>query len=183
MLVSDLFGIPSYAWAAILTPVIMWMFLRVGRKPVVQDPDGWTLVRPTIGLTLFGFLSLLFGLGFGVVAVVVFLVPADENSVWLLRALAPLLAALFLFGAYGILVARISFGGAGLRYRGLLRQLVVPWEDVIEIVDNSAIGVYVRSSRGRLFVWKYFRGLPQFVDQLKARGIRGADNPSLLRAP
>jgi hypothetical protein len=63
----------------------------------------------------------------------------------------------------------------GIDYRSLWRRRLVPWEDVNEVVETVMLGVYLRTNSGRLILLNYRRGFPALLDELRVRGIPGAD--------
>lgn len=169
--------IPSYVWAAVLTPAIIALFTSLASGRQAPDADGWLRVRPTLVVYIFGLFYIPFALLFTAMPLMAVYADTVQQGV-VFVVLGPLLACLMWFGLYGTFIARTRFNADGIEYRGLIRTLFVPWKEVRRIGDHSGLGTYVSTNRGRLIVWKFFLGFPQLVEEAMRHGIEV--DPSLL---
>ncbi len=171
----DFSEIPSGAWALLLTPIAIALLKAEGRRRPRVDKDGWTKVSPTVGMVVLGIGSLIFAIFFAY-GLIKHTLPPPDDKVWGLWILAPPLIALFVYGVYCIFGVGVRFGPLGIEYRSLWRRRLVPWSEITEVVDSVALGTYLRTSSGRLLIWKYRRGFPALLDELRVRGVPGADS-------
>ena len=171
----ELSEIPSGAWALLLTPIVMALVMAEGRRRPRVDKDGWTKVSPTVGMVVIGIGALILAIFLTYGLIKNTLVPSDE-SVWGLWILGPPLIALLVHGVYAVFGIGVRFGPLGIDYRSLWRRRLVPWEDVNEVVETVMLGVYLRTNSGRLILLNYRRGFPALLDELRVRGVPGADS-------
>lgn len=161
--------IPSSAWAALLTPIVIALLFSLAKKPVRPDPDGSVRLRPSLGLYVFGLLFIPFSLFFTAMPALAFFAPEIGEKI-LFAVLGPPLALLGWYAIYGVFIVRVRFNANGICYRGF-RKLDVPWSEVRRIGDSAALGTFISSTKGRLIVWKYLRGFQQLLDEADRHGI------------
>jgi hypothetical protein len=166
----------------ILTPAFMVLLMRGSRQPPRIDGSGRFVIGLTVGLAVLGSLSAMFFLGFLVAYLTLLLDPSPRKADdTLLMVLAPLLCVLFGFVIYAVFGVGARFGPDGVLYRNLRGTRLVPWSDICEVIDNPLAGTYLRTRAGTLWISKYRRGFPQFLEELRRRRIRGADDEFLER--
>ncbi len=170
----DFSEIPSGAWALLLTPVVMVPVIAEGRRRPLVDKDGWTKVSPTVGMVVLGIACLIFAIFFAY-GLIKHTLPPPDDRVWVLWIILPPAIAFFVYGVYAVFGIGVRFGPLGIDYRSLWRRRLVPWADVNEVVETVMLGVYLRTNSGRLILLNYRRGFPALLDELRVRGIPGAD--------
>ncbi len=170
----DFSEIPSGAWALLLTPVVMVLVIAEGRRRRRVDKDGWTKVSPTVSMVVLGIACLIFAIFFAY-GLIKHTLPPPDDRVWVLWIILPPAIAFFVYGVYAVFGIGVRFGPLGIDYRSLWRRRLVPWADVNEVVETVMLGVYLRTNTGRLIFLNYRRGFPALLDELRVRGIPGAD--------
>ena len=164
-------------WAAILTPTIMVLLTVFSKKSVKPDADGWIKLRPSIGLSIFGFAFVAFAVFFSFYPIAAFFIDANGFE-WGIGAMGVPLAILFWYGVYTTFIVKTRFNDQGIEHKGLIRTVFVQWEDITGITESVWLGTYVRSRKGRLIIWKLLRGFQQLVDAASERGVE--IDPTLL---
>ena len=163
--------IPSYVWAGISAAALCALLDWLGSPPVRPDRQGRTRLRPSVGLYIFGLSAVLLAVPLTGLALTVFTNPPQDPFSFVIVAF---LSALSWYVVYAALVVQVTFDSRGVEYRGLFRTINVAWSDVKRIVDSMTWGTYLSTSRGTLYVSKYFQGYAQLLNEARRHGVKVA---------
>jgi hypothetical protein len=166
-------SVPSSAYAAFFTPLLLALLLRAGRKPVDTGIDGWTRLENTWGVTALGILCLPFAIAFVFASVSLFLDGGSGESPLILLLFLPLIA-LFLYGPYQIFLTTTRFSDKGIMLRRGTRERFIPWGDVTEVKDSVFWGTYMRAGGGRIPLIKFRRGFREMLRVMARHKVKGA---------
>ena len=162
--------IPIGVWAVIFTPIIIGLLIFFSRGEVKPDEEGWIHLRPSMALHFFGLIFLLFAIFFSALPLIPLFIETDELF-WVFVLLGSSLAVGMWFAVYSVYGIRVYFNDDLVVYRGLIRTIKVPWNKVTRVVDSIAFGTFVDTAEGRLIIWRYFKGFPQFIDTALRHGV------------
>ena len=110
-----------------------------GNIRVLRDQDGWIKLRGTNLTYCLGLLCIPVAVA-GMILSFTFAAIADQLQFIIPLTICVTLSLATWFGVYTLLVVQTRFNKQGIEYRGLLRFLFIPWNDVERIADNAMIG-------------------------------------------
>jgi hypothetical protein len=161
---------PSGAWAVVFTPLLIGLLIFFSRGDIKADKNGWFHLRPSIALHFFGIMFLAMAIFFSAFPFIPLFAEYDGlDLVFIL--LGPLLAAGMWYAVYSVYGVRVRFNDDYIVYRGLIKTIKAPWNNVTRIVDSVALGTFVDTTEGRLIIWRYFKGFPQFIETALRHGV------------
>jgi hypothetical protein len=170
---TTVLGMPSWAWAAIVSPIVVGLLARAGRVPA-RSRSGWKLLEPSIGIYALALVGLVLALLFSITTVVAALALFQEHT-WLIFFLAiasPVLAFLGWYFISYILFVRISFNEFGIESRIFGRRTFVSWGDLAEIRRHWFFGpLFVTKTGKRYFIWEYLKGFQDCIQTAQAHGV------------
>ncbi len=142
-----------------------------GNIRVLRDQDGWIKLRRTSLTICLGLLCIPLAVG-GMMLSFIFATIADQLQYTILLTISVTLSLATWLGVCTFLVVQTRFNKQGIEYRGLLRLLFIPWNDVERIIDNTMIGSYISTRRGILMVSNFTPGFAQLVSQAKKHRVK-----------
>jgi hypothetical protein len=137
-----------------------------GKIRALRDQDGWIKLRGTNLTYCLGLLCIPVAVC-GMMLSFIFATIADQLQFMIPLTFSATFSLAAWFGVYSFLVVQTRFNNQGIEYRGLLRLLFIPWNDVEQIATNAMIGSFISTRRGILIVSKFTRGFAQLVSQAK----------------
>ena len=142
-----------------------------GKIRVARDQDGWIRLRGTNLTYCLGLLCIPVAVC-GMMLSFIFATIADQLQFIIPVTFSATLSLAAWFGVYAFLVVQTRFNKQGIEYRGLLRLLFIPWNDVERIATNAIIGSNISTRRGILIVSRFTPGFAQLVSQAKKHRVK-----------
>ena len=159
---------------AVIAFFLLRAVLNSGKKSPKVDDAGWTHVSNTPMLIAMGIVFVVIGTACFALAIAGILnIDSDQRGAMLF--LGASMTLLMAFGTYGVFGVAAKFNTQGILYRRFTTWHLVPWSGVSAVVDHSMWGTYLRSTSGRLWIWKYRRGFSELLMELCTRNISGAN--------
>lgn len=170
--------IPRGVWVALITGLVLALVASAARKPVLENAEGWTPLKPTFGLLLIALLGVPLALlmaGGTLVALIAGVQTHFAPQVpdpRLMLVIGPIASAMVGFGAGFTFVVRQRFNADGYEQAILGRRTFVPWSDAARIHRHWLLGPMLEThAKKRLLIPEHYRGVGQLIERAAASGV------------